>query len=66
MLTQRVYRNADGTAYLVVQAEVAAVPELLGLADELALRSTVTTEGPIHLLNDPAGNGPDQQPPPPE
>ncbi len=57
MLTQRVYRNADGSAYLVVQADVAAVPELLGLADELALRSTVQTEGPIHLLNDPAGNG---------
>lgn len=53
-LSQRVYRNADNSAYLVIQAETSAVPELLALADELDQRSTMTTQGPIHLLNDPA------------
>lgn len=61
MLSQRVYRNQDGSAYLVVTAAESAVLELLGLADELNLRSTVTTEGPIHLMNDPAENGPEHR-----
>jgi hypothetical protein len=39
-------------------AEPVSMPELIGLADELSLRSTVVTEGPIHILNDPADNGP--------
>lgn len=58
MLTQRITYNADGTASLTVAAEPVSVPELIGLADELALRSTVITNGPIHILNDPSENGP--------
>lgn len=57
MLTQRVIHNPDGTAALVITAEPVAVPELVALAEELNLRSTIQTEGPIHILNDPAGNG---------
>lgn len=58
VLTQRVIRKADGSSQLVIDAEPQALAELLGLADELNLRSTVTTEGPIHILNDPMENGP--------
>lgn len=57
MLTQRLTYNADGSADLVVRAEPASLAEIIGLAEELELRSTVTTEAPIHRLNDPAGNG---------
>lgn len=58
MLTQRITYNADGTAVLTVKAEAVSMPELIGLADELNLRSTVITDGPIHILNDPNENGP--------
>lgn len=58
MLVQRFQHNPDGSADLIVSADEAGMPELIGLADELNLRSTVRTEGPIHVLNDPAGNGP--------
>lgn len=59
MLVQRVIRNHEaGTASLIINAESAsAVPELLALADDLKLRSTMRTDGPIHYLNDPQGNG---------
>lgn len=58
MLTQRITYHADGTASLKIDAEAVSLVELQGLAEELNLRSTVITEGPIHLLNDPAGSGP--------
>jgi hypothetical protein len=58
MLTQRLQYNPDGSADLIVSADEAGMLELLGLAEELNLRSTVRTEGPIHILSDPAGNGP--------
>jgi hypothetical protein len=59
MLVQRLIRNIPkNTAALIIEADdLAAIPELLGLADELNLRSTIRTEGTIHHLNDPAGNG---------
>lgn len=57
MLTQRIVHNPDDSACLIITAQPQAVPELLGLASELGLRSTIQTEGPIHILNDPAGNG---------
>jgi hypothetical protein len=60
MLTQRLHNNPDGSSVLVIQADPAGKAELIGLADELDLRSSVTTEGTIHHLNDPAGNGPRQ------
>lgn len=58
MLTQRVHRNSDGSSQLVIDATPESLAELLGLADELDLRSTVRTEGTIHWLNDPAENAP--------
>lgn len=57
MITQRMNYNADGSAVLMIQAEPVSVPELIGLAEELNLRSTVRTDAPIHRLNDPQGNG---------
>lgn len=57
MISQRLIYNADGSADLLIRAEPAALAELIGLAEELNLRSTVRTEGPIHRLNDPQGNG---------
>lgn len=57
MLTQRLVtheESASGT--LIITAGPGALPELLGLADELGLRPTIRTEGQIHRLNDPAGN----------
>lgn len=50
MITQRLKYNPDGTARLEVFATPAAVPELMGLMEELKLRSTVKTEAPIHNL----------------
>lgn len=58
MITQRITYNNDGTAVLTISAQPSARAELQGLADELALRSNVSTEGPIHLMNDPADNQP--------
>jgi hypothetical protein len=56
MISQRVVYHADGSADLTVHAEPIALAELVGLAEELNLRSTVRTESPIHHLNDPQGN----------
>lgn len=59
MIIQRITYNADDSAELRITADPQAVPELMGLADELALRSNVTTEGEIHILPpapDPTGN----------
>lgn len=49
--------QADGSAVLMIAADPVSLAELIGLAEELGLRSTVRTEGPIHRLNDPQGNG---------
>lgn len=59
MLTQRVIITDQGSkGQLYITCEAGGLAELLALADELELRSTITTEGTIHHLNDPAGNGP--------
>jgi len=51
MLTQRLVHNAGGGATLVIEADAAGIGELIGLAEELKLRSTVTTEGDLHVLS---------------
>jgi hypothetical protein len=56
MLTQRLIRVEGRQTTLVITAGSVDEAELLGLAEELGLRSTVNTEGTIHHLNDPAGN----------
>lgn len=59
MITQRITYNADGSAELRITAEPQAMPEVQSLADELALRPNVTTEGEIHILPpapDPTGD----------
>lgn len=50
MLTQRLTHREDGSAVLTIEAEPIAMPELLGLAEELNLRSTILTQGSIHQL----------------
>lgn len=60
MLSQRLEINqATNSGMLTITAAVgdSAMAELVGLADELNLRATIRTEGTIHHLNDPAGNG---------
>jgi len=58
MITQRVIFNADGSADLIVHAPPIGLGELMGLKAELALRSTVTTEGDINRLNTDGGGTP--------
>lgn len=58
MISQRLNYNADGSADLVIHAETPGLVELIGLAEELKLRSTVETQGPIHRLNDPTQGTP--------
>lgn len=53
MLTQRLVQHSDGSADLLIHAEPIGAPELIGLADELNLRSTIRTEGTIHILTNP-------------
>jgi hypothetical protein len=66
MLTQRLRTNqATQEGTLTIECQPGGLAELIGLADELALRASVTTEGAIHTLNDPAGNAPEATPPPP-
>lgn len=57
MLTQRLTINKDGSGALTITAPAAGRAELEALADELNLRASVYTEGTIHHLADPAGNG---------
>jgi hypothetical protein len=58
MLTQRLETTVPAqSGTLIITAEPGALAELEGLADELNLRSNIRTEGTIHHLNDPAGNG---------
>lgn len=64
MLTQRLRTNqATQEGTLTIECQPGNLAELIGLAEELSLRMNVTTEGAIHVLNDPAENGP---PPPVE
>jgi hypothetical protein len=52
MLTQRLEtQQANNTGTLTIKCPVGGLAELIGLAEELRLRSNVTTEGTIHHLD---------------
>lgn len=53
MITQRLIHKPDGSVTLIINAEPASVAEVVELARELDMRSTVTTEGPIHYMTHP-------------
>lgn len=58
MLTQRLEtQQASNEGTLTITCPVGGLAELIGLAEELRLRSNVTTEGTIHHL-DPSGGQP--------
>jgi hypothetical protein len=54
MLTQRLRTNvATQEGMLTIECDPGNLAELIGLAEELSLRMSITTEGPIHTLNEP-------------
>jgi len=54
MLSQRLTVNEnDQSGTLTIRADPGNLPELIALAEELGMRSTVTTEGTIYQLTPP-------------
>lgn len=57
MLTQKLQTNEErNDGVITITCAPGGLAELLGLAEELALRSNVETAGQLHVLNDPGGN----------